>query len=55
MIGYGEDLSELDALLFTDIIKKHRRNIEVLIWKGSAPEIEKGLNGIQLERVGGLL
>jgi hypothetical protein len=55
MIGYGEDLSEQDALLFSDITKKHRRNVEVLIGKGSAPEIEKGLDGIRLERVGGLL
>lgn len=55
MIGYAEKLSERDALLFSDITKKHRTNVEVLIWRGSDSEISKSLDQISLKRGSGQL
>ncbi len=52
IIGYGEDLSEDDIKLFIDIIEKHRRNIEVLIYQNNSKDISEELNKINLEKVG---
>jgi multimeric flavodoxin WrbA len=51
-IGYGEDLSEEDAGLFTDIIKKHRKDCEVLIYRGDDAKMREVLGAIKLEKVG---
>jgi multimeric flavodoxin WrbA len=55
MIGYDEELSLDDAQLFTDITKKHRTNIEVLIYRGNESDITGALDQIDLKRVGGQL
>ncbi len=55
MIGYGDALDESDATLFTDINKKHRSNVEVLIFRGDTESLVRQLDGVRLERIGGLL
>ena len=55
IIGYGEAVSKEDAQLFVDITKKHRRNIEVLVFNGSDSNCINFLNQTKLERVGGEL
>ncbi len=55
MVGYGEALSERDGQIFTDITKKHRSNIEVLIWRGNSKETTEALGKIDLKRTGGAL
>lgn len=55
MIGYGDSLDESDAALFTYINKKHRSNVEVLIFRGDTESLTRQLDGIRLERIGGLL
>jgi hypothetical protein len=55
MIGYGDDLSDSDAQLFTDIIKKHRPNVEVLIFRDYDSQIMKSLDNIDLRREYGVL
>ncbi|MEN6419836.1 MAG: NAD(P)H-dependent oxidoreductase [Clostridiaceae bacterium] len=55
MVGYGESLDESDAALFTDINKKHRSNVEVLIFRGDTESLTRQLDGIRMERIGGLL
>ena len=55
MIGYGDSLSERDAQLFSDITKKHRSNVEVLIWKDNDAEMTEAFEKISLKRAGGAL
>ena len=55
MIGYGDDLSERDGQLFSDITKKHRSNVEVLIWRGNNEEMTEALGKTELKRVSGAL
>ncbi len=55
MIGYGDKLSSDDAQLFTDIIKKHRTSVEVLIFRDSDSDIVESLNKINLKRESGML
>jgi len=55
MIGYGDSLSERDAQLFSDITKKHRSNVEVLIWKDNDAEMTEAFEKISLKREGGAL
>ena len=55
MIGYGDELSERDGQLFTDITKKHRSHIEVLIWRGNNVEMTEALEKTELKRVSGEL
>lgn len=50
IIGYGDELSREDSQLFTDITKKHRRNVEVIIYRDNQDLIGT-LNKIQLGRV----
>lgn len=55
MIGYGDALDPDDAQLFTDITKKHRTSVEVLIFQNDELEIIERLNNIELKRIGGQL
>ncbi|AET69625.1 NADPH-dependent FMN reductase [Desulfosporosinus orientis DSM 765] len=55
IIGYGDGLSDQDQQLFIDVTKKHRRNIDVLIYPEPSQTIIQSLNTMELRRVGGLL
>ncbi|HWP97329.1 MAG TPA: NAD(P)H-dependent oxidoreductase [Syntrophomonadaceae bacterium] len=55
IIGYGNALSEEDAQLFIDITKKHRRNVEILVYQGSDRDITEALNKMDFRMVGGHL
>lgn len=55
IIGYGDGISDEDKQLFIDVTKKHRRNIEVLIYQEPTENIIKALNEMDLRRVGGRL
>lgn len=55
IIGYGKGLSEEDIQLFTDITKKHRSNVEVLVYQGSDRDIAEAMNEIEFGMVGGHL
>lgn len=55
IIGYGNELSDEDVQLFNDITKKHRRNVEVLIYQRADRNIAEELNLIELGMVGGHL
>jgi len=55
IIGFGEAVSKEDTQLFVDITKKHRRNIEVLVFNGCDSDCTSFLNQTKLERVGGQL
>ena len=54
-VAYADDLQPEDAKLFTDIIQKHRRNVEVIIYTGSSKEFQKELEKIDLKKVGSKL
>ena len=54
-IGYGDDISEEDGQLFSDIIKKHRSNAEVLIYKNINQNITEELKKLDLKKVVGQL
>jgi multimeric flavodoxin WrbA len=53
IIGYGDGLSEEDARLFTDITHLHRKNGQVLIYRGDKQKFSAALNTLALEKVGG--
>lgn len=53
IIGYGETITDEDAQLFVDITKKHRNNIESLVYRGNPEEIINIFGLATLERVGG--
>lgn len=55
MVGYGESLSAEDAQLFVDIIKKHRNNVDALIYRGKSADMTEALDKIELQRVDGSL
>lgn len=55
IIGYGDMISDEDKQLFIDVTKKHRRNIEVLIYQETAENIIEALNKMELGRVSGAL
>ncbi|MBS4032009.1 MAG: flavodoxin family protein [Clostridiales bacterium] len=55
IIGYGDMVSAEDQQLFMDVTKKHRTNIEVLIYQASADYILEALAKIELGRVGGMI
>ena len=55
IIGYGDGLSDEDALLFSDITHKHRKNGRVLIYRGGEPELSASLESLTLEKVRGIL
>ena len=51
IIGYGEDISEEDARLFVDITKKHRSNVEALVFLGDDKVITVVFSRNKLGRV----
>ncbi|MCO1604262.1 NAD(P)H-dependent oxidoreductase [Desulfosporosinus nitroreducens] len=55
IIGYGSIISEDDKQLFIDITKKHRRNIEVIIYDETPETIIEALTKMELGRVDNLL
>ena len=55
MIGYAESLTAEDAQLFTDINKKHRNNIEVMIYQDDPAKLYSEISEVRLARVGGQL
>jgi hypothetical protein len=55
MIGYGEGLTKQDAELFTDIIKKHRSNVEAFVYNENDEDLLTCLSSSGLKRVGGSL
>lgn len=55
IIGYGDMVSDEDKQLFMDVTKKHRKNIEVLIYQETAENLIEALNKMELGRVGGIL
>jgi len=55
MVGYGDGLTAEDAGLFTDITKKHRTDVEVLVLGRPGANLAAALAGMRLERVGGSL
>ncbi len=55
MIGFADDLSAEDMVLFSDITKKHRTNVDVLFWMDSESDTRRELDAIRLERAGGQL
>ena len=55
IIGYEDSISKEDKQLFIDITKKHRRNVDVLIYHDPDENLLEALNKIEFRRVGGLL
>jgi multimeric flavodoxin WrbA len=55
IIGYGDVISSEDKQLFFDVTKKHRRNIEVLIYHETSENIIEALNKMELRKVGNQL
>ena len=57
IIGYGEEIAGDDKQLFMDITKKHRGNLEVLIYEGQNDNenIVAVFNQLELAKVEGML
>ncbi|MDR3601621.1 MAG: flavodoxin family protein [Desulfosporosinus sp.] len=55
IVGYGETVSDEDKQLFIDVTKKHRRNIEVLIYQETSETIIKTLNTMEFGRMSDIL
>jgi hypothetical protein len=55
IIGYGDDLPEAEARLFTDITKKHRTNMDVLIYREPGDALANALDRIEWKREAGRL
>lgn len=55
MIAYGDDLAASDAQLFTDIIRKHRNAVDILIYHETVAELRRELENIPLKKVGAIL
>jgi multimeric flavodoxin WrbA len=55
IIGYGDMITDEDKQLFIDVTKKHRSNIDVLIYQDTAEDIAEALDKIELEGVGGII
>lgn len=52
LIGYADDLTDDDASLFTDIIKKHRNDMELLVYRGDNSALLSFFNGLDLRKAG---
>ena len=50
IIGYGDDVSQDDSLLFTNIAK-HRSNVDVFVFSDGQEDITERLSQVKLERV----
>lgn len=55
ILGCGDGVLQEDRQLFIDITKKHRRNVEALIYIGSKADTLAALSKIALSRVGAQL
>lgn len=55
MIAYADGLEKEDAQLFTDITKKHRSAVDILIYRDSAEKLHKELELIPLKKVGAIV
>ena len=55
IIGYGDGLSDEEARLFTDITKKHRTSIEVLVYREPGGALTEALNQMEWKREAGRL
>jgi hypothetical protein len=54
MIGYGEDVSKEDEELFRDITKKHRSNVEAVVYRSDEALVHT-IKEIPSARIGGML
>jgi multimeric flavodoxin WrbA len=54
IIGYGDSVSAMDAQLFTDITKKHRRGVEAFVYD-PALSLKTQIGNARLKRVEGAL
>jgi len=54
-VGYGESVSQQEAQIFTDINKKHRSNVTVIVDQGDDGQIVSLLDTVSLNRAGGAL
>jgi multimeric flavodoxin WrbA len=54
IVGYGEDVSDDDAMLFKDITEKHRNKVRALVLKPGM-DIAQILGGLRLEKTEGVL
>ncbi|MBH1940418.1 flavodoxin family protein [Mobilitalea sibirica] len=52
VIAYAEDIKDEDAELVVDIVKKHRRSMDVIVYKNSQAKLLESLNNIDMMRVG---
>nr|WP_319488768.1 NAD(P)H-dependent oxidoreductase [uncultured Caproiciproducens sp.] len=55
IIGYANELTADDGQLFIDITRKHRRNVEVLVYHGEEHEISAAFGKMDLKREDGQL
>jgi hypothetical protein len=51
IIGYAKGLSSEDEKLFYDITKKHKSQVEVVVYHEKDEDLFKTLNGWKLQRV----
>ena len=54
-LGHGENLSECEMQLFTDINKNHRSSVSVIVDRGDDAAICAALGACSLSRAGGAL
>lgn len=55
MIAYSDNLEEEDAQLFTDINKKHRDAVDILIYREDVEKLRKELELVPLKKVGAIV
>ncbi len=55
MVGYGDGVTAEDARLFADITRKHRRNIEVVVYTGDDKKTAAELASVDIKRTEGKL
>lgn len=55
MIGYGDEITEDERHLFSDICLNHRSNMNVLLYQGDDDALAQALHRISLEKQGGEL
>ncbi len=55
MVAYADLLDQEDVQLFTDIQKKHREAVELIIYGNSTEDLRKSLDHIELKRAGAKL
>jgi hypothetical protein len=55
IIGYGDDISDEDCSVFSDITKKHRNNAQVLIYKSKDQDITSEYKKLTMKKAVGQL